>query len=108
MEQGSFSLRDHVSVERDRESPDAVLVDGRSGILYSCNPVGALLVESLRSGTTLDELVTAILHEFDVTPQRATADVRDFVESLHKSGLLTDRTDSAGAARDTHRLPALA
>jgi hypothetical protein len=63
-------------------------IDGRE--LLGLNAVGAR-VWDLCTGATIDEIAAAVAHEFDVSGERAGADVRQFVAQLVAAGALTLR-----------------
>jgi len=50
--------------------------------IYTMNPVGAFIWEKLGEGVTLAKLQAALVDEFDVDPQTATADLREFLQEL--------------------------
>ena len=58
-----------------------------SGIL-SCNETGAFLWRQLETEKTADQLVTALLDEYEVSPEMAAADVERFTGELQSAGLL--------------------
>ena len=51
---------------------------------------GALLWERLRTDVTIDDLVEALLAEYEVDSERAERDVRSFVGYLRDNALLED------------------
>lgn len=58
-------------------------------ILYT-NEVGATIYNALENETTVDEILTKILSEFDVEESRARADLEAFIKSMKEKGLLND------------------
>lgn len=60
-----------------------------SGII-SLNEIGRVLFEALREEQTEDALIRAVLDEYEVDPETAAADVREFLEHLRKAGLLIE------------------
>lgn len=60
---------------------------GFSGII-SLNQVGEFLFAQLAEERTEEELISALLEEYDVDRETAQADVREFLENLTKAGLL--------------------
>lgn len=52
------------------------------GGLVTCNEVGAFIWKKLEEGTGMDELVSAILDEFDIDEQTARSDAEEFVAKL--------------------------
>lgn len=51
---------------------------------------GALLWERLEQGATENDLVEAILAEYEVERNQAEADVNTFVSELHSKGILEE------------------
>lgn len=60
-----------------------------SGII-SLNEIGRFLFEVLREEQTEDSLVRAVLDEYEVDPETALADVREFLAHLREAGLLIE------------------
>ena len=58
--------------------------------LIRLNEVGAFLWEELQGGTTEADLVKALTSEYDVKEEKATADVKKFLEKLRTKGLLEE------------------
>lgn len=54
------------------------------GGLVTCNEVGAFIWKKLEGGMTMDELVSAILDEFEIDETTAKSDAEEFVEKLKK------------------------
>lgn len=54
------------------------------GGLVTCNEVGAFIWKKLEGGMTMDELVSAILDEFEIDEPTAKSDAEEFVEKLKK------------------------
>lgn len=52
------------------------------------NESGKFLWEQLSSDKTPEQLCTALLNEYDVTPEQAQSDVAAFTEKLKKAALL--------------------
>ena len=52
------------------------------GGLVTCNEVGAFIWKKLAGGMSMDELVCAILDEFEVDESTARKDAEEFVEKL--------------------------
>jgi len=57
-------------------------------MMITLNETGKLLWEKLEKGTTEEELVQALLNEYDVDEQTATAHVALFVGKLKENGFL--------------------
>lgn len=58
--------------------------------IITLNEVGAFLWEKLGADCTVTTLVEALLAEYDVTAEIATADVERFVASLREKNLLDE------------------
>ena len=56
--------------------------------IYSFNGTGTLIWKLLESPHTVDELVTAVNHAYEVDPARAEKDVTDFVNEMKVVGLV--------------------
>lgn len=52
------------------------------------NPIGSLVWERLDGSRTLGEILKMVLDEYDVTPERARADLFEFVAALHEHGMV--------------------
>src|ERR1700681_1896925 len=63
--------------------------------IYVLNPVGSRIWELLRSPTTADRIAEIVASEFAVSPQRATDDVVEFLDSLGSRGLIQQLTEGA-------------
>lgn len=60
-----------------------------SGII-SLNEIGRFLFEELRREQTEGSLVRAVLDQYEVEPETALADVREFLEHLRNAKLLIE------------------
>lgn len=56
--------------------------------MVTLNETGSFLWQKLAGETTRDELVSALLAEYDVDEARAAADVDAFLDKLSEAGLL--------------------
>jgi hypothetical protein len=83
-----IKLANFVEVEADPDSEGAVLIDGRSGVIYSCNATAAILVSAIVKGAELEALPELMSQQFEVASDRALRDTRQFIEVLHSAGLL--------------------
>lgn len=54
------------------------------GGLVTCNEVGAFIWKKLETGADMDELVEAILTEFDIDAQTARTDAEEFIAKLRE------------------------
>ena len=58
--------------------------------IITLNETGAVMWEKLKTDCTQADLVAALLAEYDVTEEIATADVAAFVEALQEKKLLDE------------------
>jgi len=56
--------------------------------MVTTNETGAFLWEKLKNETTEDELLKALLSEYDVDEETAKADISEFLEKLREGKLL--------------------
>ena len=56
--------------------------------LITTNDVGAFIWGQLEKGKNADEILAAILNEFDVDEQTASADINEFIGQLKQVGAL--------------------
>ncbi|MBR5325264.1 MAG: PqqD family protein [Prevotella sp.] len=52
------------------------------------NDTGALIFEQLQAGKTAEETATALVAEYDVSPEKALADVQKTIDSLREAGVM--------------------
>ena len=67
---------------------EAVILSLDSKVLRGLNPVGSRAWELIDGRRSVDEIVGAIVKEFDVEPGRAAEDVGAFVQELLDKGLV--------------------
>lgn len=60
-----------------------------SGVI-TLNEVGAFLWEKLQDNITKEELVSAVLAEYDIDEATAAADIEEFIGKLKGADLLAD------------------
>lgn len=56
--------------------------------LITVNEVGVLLWNMLQEEVTMDDLVKAVLHEYDVEEAVARADIQEFLDKLTEARVL--------------------
>ena len=56
--------------------------------LVTMNETAVCVWKMLTEDRTLDELAAAVVEEFDVAPERASADVQVFIDEITRMGLL--------------------
>jgi len=68
---------------------EAVILSLQTKVLRGLNPVGSRVWELIDGQRSVEEIITAIVQEFDVSPQAAAEDVKRFVRELLDKGLVT-------------------
>lgn len=58
--------------------------------MLTLNETGAVLWKALETGTNRDGLIAALTSEYEVTAERAGADVDNFLTVLNQAGCLED------------------
>ena len=69
---------------------EVVALDVETATYVSANPSGGIIWRALAEGATRDELVAALVAEFDIEADRAGTDVDAFLAELSERGLLED------------------
>jgi hypothetical protein len=73
-----------------RFDEETVILDLRSSRYLAANPSASVLWRALEQGATRTQLVEALLREFEVTRERAEADVDNFIGDVRRRELLAD------------------
>ena len=58
------------------------------GGALNLNDTAALIYEQLRAGKTIEETAAALVAEYDVTPEKALADVQKTIDLLREAGVV--------------------
>ena len=58
------------------------------GGALNLNDTAALIFEQLQAGKTVEETATALVAKYDVTPEKALADVQKTIDSLREAGVV--------------------
>ncbi len=58
--------------------------------MITLNGTGLFICEKLMKGADENELLRDFLQEYEVSEEKAAADIKKFLESLKKAGLLED------------------
>jgi hypothetical protein len=69
----------------------AIVLDVQQGQMFNLNRVGSRILELLESGSEESDIVNAISHEFGAGQEVVKDDVREFIETLKKHKLVSDR-----------------
>lgn len=67
-----------------------VVLDLERSEYFVVNDTGAVVWELLADGTTMDDLVAALVGRFGIDVEAAELDAAEFVAALRASGLLAD------------------
>jgi DNA-binding Lrp family transcriptional regulator len=59
--------------------------------MFNLNCVGSRILELLESGSAEPDVVNVISREFNASPEAVENDVREFIESLRKHKLVSER-----------------
>lgn len=70
---------------------EAVILDSKSGLYYSLDPVGARIWNLLQSETTIHKLVDTILEEYEVERERCESDIQKLLKDLAVKDLIKIR-----------------
>jgi hypothetical protein len=74
---------------RSTHSQDGgVVLDIQRGQMFNLNLVGSKIVELLKSGANEADITQTISVEFDVSRQLVETDIREFIATLEKHGLV--------------------
>jgi hypothetical protein len=69
-------------------SDEAIVVNFQNSFFYNLNPVGTFIWERCDGQHTLDQITTELSEAYEVSPEVAAKDCREFIESLIEQGLL--------------------
>lgn len=67
---------------------EMVLLDLRTGVYCSLDPLGTRIWALTQEGHALGDVVRLVVEEYDVTSERFSADLLGFVASLREKGLV--------------------
>ena len=67
------------------------LFDPYTGLTYGVNETGAVIIDELRNGHSVEETAKKLAHVFDIPQANAEADVKEFCDRLDREGLLWTR-----------------
>ena len=72
-----------------RVDDEVVILDVTSGRYFALNDVGGVIWDRLASDCSVDDLVDAVVQEFDIDRVRATSDVEELLAELTGAGLIS-------------------
>lgn len=76
---------DVVSCDLDGE---AAILNLKDGVYYGLNPVGARVWKLVQEPVTLENILEAILNEYDVEEEQCFQDTVELLEELQDKGLV--------------------
>jgi hypothetical protein len=68
---------------------DVVILGLRDTVYYGLSATGTRIWQLLQAGSSVGHIVTSIVAEYDVTRERAAADLQALLADLEASGLVT-------------------
>ncbi|MGE5111376.1 MAG: PqqD family protein [Acidobacteriaceae bacterium] len=69
----------------------AIVLDVQQGQMFNLNRVGSRILELLESGSAESDIVNVISQEFNSNRKVVENDVREFIDSLRKHKLVSER-----------------
>jgi hypothetical protein len=78
-------------VRSTRNEDGGILLDIDQGQMFRLNPVGALILESLGKGCAEPEIAWEIARQYNISEETASADIREFLQSLEEHKLIRAR-----------------
>jgi hypothetical protein len=67
---------------------EAVIVNFKDSFFYNLNRVGTFIWNRCDGRHSVDEIARALTQEFEVSPETASHDCREFLDELAQQGLL--------------------
>lgn len=68
-------------------SQGGFLFDPSTGITFALNRTGSFIFERLRNRQAPEQILDALVENFEVEPERAEEDLRDFMQQVRDFGL---------------------
>lgn len=84
-------IRISESVRNTQDQDGGVVLDIRHGRMYGLNFVGSRILELVKQNYQQPQIAEEISRQFGIGLDTATTDVREFLESLDKHGLIERR-----------------
>lgn len=78
-----------MSCDLGGESPDIVLLDPKNSRYFGMRTVAGRIWGLLEQPIRIEDVVSELISEYDVTEDRCLADTLAFIEELHLKGLVT-------------------
>ncbi len=61
---------------------EVVVLNVKSGEYFTFNDVGRFVWKAISSGKNVDESVRMVVDEYDVEPEKAASEIRDFIRNI--------------------------
>ena len=100
MSTSKFPRRHKDSAFRNVDDDGGIVVLPGQAQIKVLNPVGARIFALLDGRHSVDDLIQAVLADFDVDAETARADTTTFLDELEEQGLLSWETPEAATAAD--------
>ena len=78
-------------VRSTRNEDGGIVLDIDHGLMFRLNPVGALILESMGKGCAEADIAQEIACRYNISEELASADVREFLQSLEEHKLVCTR-----------------
>ena len=78
-------------VRSTRNADGGIVLDIDHGQMFRLNPAGALILESVSRGRAEAEIGQEIARQYNISEETASADVREFLQSLEDHKLVRTR-----------------
>lgn len=76
---------------------EAVLINLTNGMYYSLVGTGGFIWSLLEGGANVNEIVSALVVQYEVKAEQAEKDVRQLIDDLKTEALITDSNQEGGA-----------
>ena len=76
------------TIRRTETVDGSILLDIHQGQMFCLNVVGAKILELMQKGYDESQIAEEISRSFETSREVVRADVRDFIENLHKHHIL--------------------
>lgn len=67
---------------------EALILTPHDSVLHTLNPVATRIWELMRMNATIQEVVAAVVAEYDVTPETAEADLQELLGDLREKQIV--------------------
>jgi len=84
-----YDVSEGIRSTRNRDG--GILLDLYRDRMFRLNPLGVVIFDAIQKGQTESEITEEVVRHFHVSPEVDIFDVRDFLGSLERLGLLRGR-----------------